>query len=788
MATITGTAGTDTLTGTGGNDILLGLDGNDTLTGGGGADSLIGGNGDDRLYVDAADLLIDGGAGYDTVYVRGSAGVTLDMAAASVERVFGGAGGDVITAAGAAQGVSIVGGNGDDVLTGSDFADYLSGGLGNDTLVGGAGDDTLVGGGGADTLIGGDGNDRLTVDEADTVILGGAGWDTVVVRTSLGFSIAMAASGVEVVNGGSGGDWIDGSGSAQGVTITGGAGYDGLIGSDFADTLNGGTGWDYLQGGAGNDTLNGGDGGGDTLYGGDGNDRLYVDAGDQLFGGAGYDTLYIRGTLGFALSMSDSGVEVVYGGDGVDSIYAYDMTESATIAGGAGNDSIDGSNYGDVLRGDAGNDIIYGFGGDDRISGGDGNDTLVGGDGADRLDGGVGDDTLAGGAGADTLIGGNGVDTADFGYTSGGVNITLRHVVQADGSRLTGIENLVGNGGNDVLEGDDGDNVIDGSGGNDLLIGGGGNDRLVAGGGTSTLIGGDGVDTADLNRLWGGSVVASLRTGTVTSWSLSAQMDGIENIIGSDGNDTLEGDANDNVLTGWIENDLLIGGDGVDTAAFSRNYDHYLIAQTPDGWTVTDIFLTWFGDGTDTLDGIEQIQFADRMIFIDGRNNAPIVSGPQRIEAAELSGVVSVDLLAGISDFEGDPLSVTDVQQTAGVGASFGWSGTSLSLDVSQFGDLAPGTGLTLTFQSSVTDGDLSTHQDIVIEVRGLSFSFLSAMADGGVGSAPLDVTIDTRQPMDALIGGAGDDPLSGGSLLLSGLGTNSMANALLGGGSMIAA
>jgi Ca2+-binding RTX toxin-like protein len=75
-----------------------------------------------------------------------------------------------------------------------------------------------------------------------------------------------------------------------------------------------------------------------------------------------------------------------------------------------GNDTILGSDYGDVLDGFNGNDYIKGWGGNDQIYGSDGNDTLNGMEGNDYLIGGAGNDTLSGGNGNDKLIGGIGID------------------------------------------------------------------------------------------------------------------------------------------------------------------------------------------------------------------------------------------------------------------------------------------------------------------------------------------------------------------------------------------
>jgi Ca2+-binding RTX toxin-like protein len=104
----------------------------------------------------------------DLVYsadTEGTAGADVINAAGGI---YGGGGGDTVTATGAA---SIHGGDGGDTVTGSASADRIHGGAGNDsidggsnvdTLYGGAGDDTLIGGASADRLYGGEGNDTLT--------------------------------------------------------------------------------------------------------------------------------------------------------------------------------------------------------------------------------------------------------------------------------------------------------------------------------------------------------------------------------------------------------------------------------------------------------------------------------------------------------------------------------------------------------------------------------------------------------------------------------------------------
>lgn len=59
------------------------------------------------------------------------------------------------------HGDTLLGGTGNDTITGADGTDLLLGGTGNDVVTGGAGRDLLIGGKGADNLTGGDGEDLL---------------------------------------------------------------------------------------------------------------------------------------------------------------------------------------------------------------------------------------------------------------------------------------------------------------------------------------------------------------------------------------------------------------------------------------------------------------------------------------------------------------------------------------------------------------------------------------------------------------------------------------------------
>ena len=81
------------------------------------------------------------------------------------------------------------------------------------------------------------------------------------------------------------------------------------------------------------------------------------------------------------------------------------------MTGGAGNDSLTGTDNADTLSGGLGADTIIGGTGADSLTGGSGNDSLTGGTGADTISGGDGVDAILGGTGVDSLTGGAGADT-----------------------------------------------------------------------------------------------------------------------------------------------------------------------------------------------------------------------------------------------------------------------------------------------------------------------------------------------------------------------------------------
>ena len=88
----------------------------------------------------------------------------------------------------------------------------------------------------------------------------------------------------------------------------------------------------------------------------------------------------------------------------------------------------------------------------------------------------------------------------------------------------------------------------------------------------------------------------------------------IENATGGTGADTLTGNPANNRLQGGAGNDTIDGGLGLDTAVYLNPRANYTVTKTTTGWRVTD---TVSSDGTDTLQSIERLSFANRQVALD---------------------------------------------------------------------------------------------------------------------------------------------------------------------------
>ncbi len=584
-----------------------------TYNGPGGDVQITGGNLTDTITVSQLDAggMIDGGAGNDFIYVTNNNWGT----------VSGGAGNDFIDPIDNFG--TLEGGEGDDRISidrnnygtmagneGDDFIDVgnsnigmVDGGAGNDeihvynnqtVILGGADEDfievdsgngEIYGGDGNDYLYGGSGNDTLIGGQGSDILDGGAGNDTA--------SFADADAGV----------WVD---LSKGTANIEGFGNDTLfsieniIGTDFSDeinadkntgTLNGGAGNDeitvdhndgYIYGGAGDDEINifGMFTNNGIIKGEAGNDTIDVDYNDvdgHIYGGDGNDTIDIHsrgGNLGY-----------IHGGDGMDTITAYH--NEGDIFGGEDNDTIriggKRTNSG-LIDGEAGDDYIYvnhnSFLG--NINGSEGEDTIIARNNEGTIDGGGDDDFIHvyQNLSDESILGGEGNDDIIVKYNSGYVN---------------------GNNGDDTIF---------------LSFGQGGD-----------IIGGDGNDTLSLDNAYFHSHV-DLDEGSVNiKYFGEISLDSIENVTGSDFNDQIFGDGNDNVLEGGdgddlidpglyganysSGNDILTGNDDSDTFNFDFYFDFNAVWELDYIYDQGHVTITDFDLAEDYLqindhgDGIE---------------------------------------------------------------------------------------------------------------------------------------------------------------------------------------
>jgi Ca2+-binding RTX toxin-like protein len=133
---------------------------------------------------------------------------------------------------------------------------------------------------------------------------------------------------------------------------------------------------------------------------------------------------------------------------------------------------------------------------------------------------------------------------------------------------------------NDEINGLGGDDALNGLGDDDALYGGDGNDVLRGGAGADELDGGAGTDTASWYTGAAG-VVVSLVTGIGGGGEAQGDtLSAIENLSGSQGNDSLVGNSGANILQGWNGNDVLTGAGGQDTLTGGAGADRFVYSST----------------------------------------------------------------------------------------------------------------------------------------------------------------------------------------------------------------
>ncbi|QKE65475.1 M10 family metallopeptidase C-terminal domain-containing protein [Aquipseudomonas campi] len=389
-----------------------------------------------------------------------------------------------------------------------------------------------------------------------------------------------------------------------------------LYGSRYNDNFTGNAAGNVLNGRAGNDVLDGREGA-DWLIGGDGSDTYFVDnTGDIVSetntnattGGTDTVNSYLsRYTLGANIEngritasstasltgnslnnilYAGAGNNVLNGGSGSDTasyLYAGSAVTvslantAAQATGGSGSDTLTaienltGSNYNDKLTGNSANNKLSGGLGNDVLNGGAGADNMIGGDGSDNYYVDHASDVVSE-TNADASTGGT--DTI-FSYLAGynlGTNIENARIL------ATGSANLTGNSLNNVL---------------------------MAGNGNNVLNGGSGIDTA--SYAYAGSAVTislSSTSAQATKGSGSDTLTSIENLTGSNYNDTLIGNSASNTLNGGSGNDRLTGGAGKDTLIGGAGNDVFAFIALADSGVASNSWdiIKDFVRGADKID------------------------------------------------------------------------------------------------------------------------------------------------------------------------------------------
>ena len=718
---IFGNGGANKLIGLASDDQLLGDAGNDTMDGGAGNDLIFGEAGNDALDGGAGDDQIDGGAGADKM--AGGVGNdrygVFDDGDQVIEAA--GQGSDTIVttltnftldtkALANVENLVFIGGSA--VGTGNSLNNEILGGLGNDTLNGGLGNDTLNGQGGASNeLRGGKGNDVYIVSSDGDGVLENKNEGIDTAQSNLVTADLRIMGDVEnLILLGNGFNGI-GNGLANIIT-----------GNDRDNQLTGLAGNDTLSGGAGNDTLNG-DADKDLMVGGTGSDTYIVDnSGDRIVelanADSGIDT--VKATVSYALSAN---IEILL----------LKGTGDINGIGNAQNNSIFGNSGANKLFGLAGNDFIFGEAGNDTLDGGSGNDRLVGDAGDDKLLGGTGDDTLEGGDDADSLLGGAGNDVLEGG---------------------DGVDTMAGGTGNDQYNVffDDGDQVIEAAGQ--------GTDTILTDLANFTLDSKALANVENLSFVGGGD---SVGTGN----SLNNQIlgaDGNDTLNGGLGNDTLDGRGGAaNLLQGGKGNDVYIirfagdsvfenANEGIDTVR-----SDVITADLGDMGDVENLILldnAFNGIGNGLANAITGNDFNNQLFGLAGNDTLSGGAGNDT-----LTGGAGKDLMIGgagsdtyIVDDSGDK-----IVELAGNDSGTDFVNATVSYVLSA--DIE----ILLLSGASDIDGTGNAQNNNLLGNGGANKLF-GLDGDDGLQGFGGDDTLDGGAGNDALFGDVGDDKLLGGT------------------------
>jgi len=610
----------------------------------------------------------------------------------------------------------------------------------------------------------------------------------------------------------------EGNGALMAAIILGGEGADTITGGSFGDVLDGGSGddtvsgrggVDWLYGGPGNDLLTGGDAD-DNVFGEDGDDRLAWNPGDDTDldeGGPGTDTVEVNGGGGaetfstipnatrvrfdrlnpapFSLDIGTSEKLVLNMNGGDDSHSATGNLApliQLTVDGGAGNDTILGSNGVDLLLGGDGNDFVDGQQANDTAFGGAGDDVF-------QWDPGDGSDVLEGQDGLDTLMfNGSGAAEA-FEVTANGSRTRLTRNVASIVMDFDGIERLdlstLGNTDTvavqplagtalatvnaklaGTINGGAGDAAADtvvvyGTGGNDIV------DVTGAGASASVLGLAARVNISDSEGANDALVINTMGGNDgVTATTLPAGIVKLT-VDGGAGHDTILGSQGADTLLGGDDQDFIFGDNGSDLTFMGAG---------------DDVFQWDPGDGNDTVEGqagadtmrffgsnaAENVNIAPnggRILFVRDIANVVLdmddvetidfraLGGADSVAVGNLSGTDATAILADLRGPNGGGDNAPDTVTVAGTDVDDVFGAATGATGVQVFGLQA---AVDIFFAEGASDRLVlnGLGGDDVIDASALTAGSIQLTVNGGLG----DDVILGSEGSDLLYGGDGND------------------------------
>lgn len=445
---------------------------------------------------------------------------------------------------------------------------------------------------------------------------------------------------------------------------------------------------------------------------------------------------------------------------------------------------------------------LWGRGDDDILNGLDGDDTLFGGDGNDTIDGGNGSDTVSY---EDTPIGFStpvgvivNIDSSahpthgTYLYSGSSSNSmysfdptlgtsvaagTGRHLTYLD--TLSNLENIIGSGLDDVLIGNSSDNRIQGSEGNDILMGNAGKDTLDGGAGIDLVsyryaplavtvnltqnTATDGLNGSDrllsIENIQGSDFNDSLIGNDQTNWLYGgsgndtlAASGGNDLLYGETGNDRLSGENGNDTLIGGQGADALDGGNGIDTASYRTALAGIVAnlanASANRGEAQGDTFIA--------IENLEGSQYGDTLTGnsqnnhlwgLEGNDNFNGLGGTDTLEGGLGNDIYRIDsLTASILEYLNQGTDTVNVSITYTLGANL--------------------ENLNLLEGTAARDGTGNTLNNII---NGNS-------ANNSLNGAAGNDSLYGNSGTDTLLGGDGDDRLYGGNgndILTGGNGNN---------------